>query len=213
MIIPENAYIIINIAIVILYILFIVQAYRKGFLYELLSFFGFVATFFVSWFLSPILSKHFPIITVLLTEGVTDELFKAMVVPLINTLIWFVIIFIIVRIIISLILSIFKSISKIPYLGFVNRIMGTVFGVINATIWVIVLSMILSLPYFTNGNEVRDNTLIKNVSNLADQTIIVISHKIDFEEVSENFGEQIDDVDELREQFTEWLKEQGIIHE
>ncbi len=212
MTIPSSLFIVINILIIVLYIFLIIQAYRKGFLYELLSFLGFVLSFFISWFISPILAEHFPIFEIQSLQNIGEELMAVMFVPILNNVIWFLIVLIIVRIIIGLLLSIFKSISKLPIIGFFNRLLGSVFGLINATIWVLIFSVLLSMPFFANGQEIKENTLIKHINNLSNEALLFISEHIG-DDLLKGAANEFGDIDEARAAFVIWMQEQGIIHE
>ena len=68
------------------------------------------------------------------------------------------------------------------------------------------------MPYFVNGQEVKENTLIKHVNNLSNEVLVFIGEHIGdglLEEAANEFG----DIDEARAAFVIWMREQGIIHE
>ena len=94
-----------------------------------------------------------------------------------------------------------------------NNIIGEIFGIINATVWVLILSMFLSLPLIENGMEVRENTVIKYVGELTDQTLLFVSEHVDLEAIEKIIGQEINDVDSARDIFEAWLAEQGIVNE
>ncbi len=213
MTIPNAFFIVIDILIIGLYLFMIWRAYKHGFVFELLSFLGFVLAFFAAWFISPILAEHFPLLTPDPTTYLSEQFIVLLAAPLINILVWFVLILILIKIICALILPIFKLVSKIPVLGFVNRLAGSLFGIINATVWVLILSMFLSLPLIENGMEVRENTVIKYVGELTDQTLLFVSEHVDLEAIEKIIGQEINDVDSARDIFEAWLAEQGIVNE
>ena len=213
MTIPNAFFIVIDILLIGFSIFMIWRVYKHGFVFELLSFLGFVLAFFAAWFISPILAEHFPLLTPDPTTYLSEQFIVLLAAPLINILVWFVLILILIKIICALILPIFKLVSKIPVLGFVNRLAGSLFGIINATVWVLILSMFLSLPLIENGMEVRENTVIKYVGELADQTLLFVSEHVDLEAIEKIIGQEINDVDSARDIFEAWLAEQGIVNE
>ena len=73
--------------------------------------------------------------------------------------------------------------------------------------------MFLSLPLIENGMEVRENTVIKYVGELTDQTLLFVSEHVDLEAIEKIIGQEINDVDSARDIFEAWLAEQGIVNE
>lgn len=211
--IPDYWFIVINILIVALYLFLMWRAYKKGFLYELFNFIGFIFAFLFAWFIAPILAEQFPLIASGTINDLADELLVGIALPICNTLIWFIIILVVVRVILAIILSLFKAVSKIPVLGFFNRLLGTFFGIVNATIWVMIISMLLSLPFFTNGQAVKEGTLIKHINNLSNSTLVFVTEHIDVKGLSDSISDELTDVDDAREAFVVWMKKHGIINE
>ena len=205
MLIPEEYFIFINIAIILIYVIFAVSAYRKGLLLQLISLTFNILSIFAAWFLAPILATRFPLVHV-------DKLYNSFdVTPLANSFVYFVILFLIFKIIYLFIKPLFKSVSKIPLVGALNKMGGFLVGLINATIVVLLLSLLLDTALIKNGKEVKENTIFKYTETLSNKAVeLTVKHiNVDaLKDYIDNFN-----ADEARGKFTEWLIDQGILNE
>ena len=205
MTIPEEYFIFVNIAAILIFIIFAITSYRNGMLLQIISLTYTVISVFVAWFLAPILAVRFPLVKV-------EALYKLYDVgPLVNSFVYFVIIFVIMRIIYLFIYPLFKSVSKIPFLGSVNKIGGLIVGIINAMIVIILLSLLLSTPLIKNGKEVKENTIFKYADKVSDLAVEMTVKRLNFDALKD----KIDgfNANEAREKFTNWLIDQGILNE
>lgn len=205
MAISSELFLYINLAIIVLYIVFAIIGYKNGLALQVIDLlYNFLAIAF-SWFVSPILAAHFPLVKL-------DELYTALGINvLIDTIIYCVIVFLVLKLIYMFIKPLFKGVSKLPILGFINKLGGFLFGLINATIIILLLSMLLNTPLFTNGKEVKENTFLKYCSELSGKAMELTLNHLNLDGIKneiDNF-----DIDEARQEFDKWLIEQGIINE
>ncbi len=203
MIIPQNVFLYISIFIIALYIVMMIIGYHKGFLYELVSLVYTALSLIAAWFLSPVLAKLFPLID-------ADKLgeYKMMIdlfhlEETLNIIAYFIIIFLVLKIFYLFISLLMKSLNKLPVIGKFNQVLGAVSGFINATIITLAISMLFSLPIFKNGKDVREHTILKYVNQFTAQAYSFVMEKI----VTDKLDLDMKDlnVDELREQFKEWI--------
>ena len=130
---------------------------------------------------------------------------------LFNTIIFFVLIFFVLSIFGFLIKNLFKSVSKIPFLGFFNRILGIAVGFINATIITLLLSLLVSLPFINNGKQIKEESLFKYVNVITNKALVSLSDYIDIDSLSNNIEGL--DINHARDELNKWLIEQGVFHE
>lgn len=178
--ISSDYFIFIDLFIILIYAINIVVAYRKGLVYEVLHLVLKIVSVIVSYKLCTYLADAYPIITIdnqVLSKVISIE-------KLCNDALWFVIIYIILNTLVAIILPLFKFVSKIPIVGLVNRIGGILFGIICATITVLCLSFLLSLPIVKNGNEIKEKTLIRYVSTYTDMAISTLTGKLNIEDIT-----------------------------
>ena len=205
--IPKEFFIYINIFIFALYLVFIFLGYKKGFLYELISLIYTALALGVSWFLSPVLASVFPIIDLGKLTGGQYQMLSDMLNlnSIVNIVIYFLLIFLLLKLVYVFISLLLKSMNKIPVIGHFNQILGAVFGFINATIVVLSLSMLCSLPIIKNGEEIREGTVLKLISTYSDKALNYVMKQIGSYKLDENISEF--DIESYREDLKQWIIE------
>lgn len=205
MLIPEEYFLFINVAVILTFVIFAIFSYNRGMLLQIISL-GYTAlSVFAAWFLAPILAVRLPIVKLESLYNLYD------INPLVNSLVYFIIIFIAMRILYLFIAPLFKSLSKVPFLGSVNRFGGLIIGIINAFIVVILVSLLLSTPLVKNGQEVKENTIFKYTEKISDYAVKLTVDHLNFDALKEKISGF--NADEAREKFTNWLIDQGILNE
>ena len=212
MVISESAFIFISIFIVAIYALLIYSGYKHGFLYEIMDLLYTLFALLVAWFASPVLADLFSFIDISkISEEyrLLNQIFDLN--KMINTLVYFIIIFLVMKVLYLFISNLSKGFNKLPMVGGINKIFGGLMGVLNATILVLMLSMLLATPLIKNGNEIREKTVLKYITGATDQVLNIVIDNL----AETNFaGVQEDiDVDELREEFRKWLIDVGDLNE
>ena len=160
MTIPNSWFLYIDIAIVIFYIFMLFYGGKKGFMEQLLSLCGTIVALAFDWFLYPIAAERFqlwPESIHLIEVTVLDKLFQ----QYLNEICWFILLFIAFKLLFLLLKPFTDLICKLPLFKEVNSLLGVVFSFITATIWCLILCLILQLPLFTNGKELIASTLLK----------------------------------------------------
>ena len=204
MIIPDMYIYVIDALIVFLYVIMIISGYKKGFLFELISVFYNIASIIVAWLLCPVLAVEFPLISM---EALSNDLIVIShfinLGPLINSFVYFILIFLVLRIIYVLIGLLTKSVNSFPVIGFFNKLCGALMGILNATIIVMMLSLILVIPVFNNGRQIRNKTIFKYIENYSDMALDFITDNMDLEQYKNKYDDF--DVDQFRSDVKEWI--------
>ena len=198
-----NIYLITNILIIFVYLFFLIISYKKGFIYEAVNLLFTILIFFLAWFLSPILANLFPLVKL-------DPPYSLLgVEPILNTAIYYAIIVLVLRVLAFFIMPLFKKLSKIPFLGSLNKILGLIIGFINASIIIMLISFLLNTPLIKNGNEIKENTLFKYIDKYSNKGITYVVDHIDFNKIKEYVSDI--DIDNARQSFKDWLIEQEYL--
>lgn len=202
MVISSAYFTYLNLALIILYLAFIVIGYKNGLILQIVDLVYNILALFIGYFLAPILASHFPIVKL-------DEVYMALKLNvLMDTLIYMIIVFILLKLLYLIIKPLFGFVSKIPLIGFVNDIGGALMGIINATIVVLLFCMLLNTPLFKNGNEVKEKTYLKTINGLSYKALEFSMDHFDFQKEFKDF-----DIDKTRMAFDKWLEEQGVFDE
>lgn len=199
MVISSAYFTYLNLALIILYLAFIVIGYKNGLILQIVDLVYNILALFIGYFLAPILASHFPIVKL-------DEVYMALKLNvLMDTLIYMIIVFILLKLLYLIIKPLFGFVSKIPLIGFVNDIGGALMGIVNATIVVLLFCMLLNTPLFKNGNEVKEKTYLKTINGLSYKALEYSMDHFKFENEFKDF-----DIDKTRMAFDKWLEEQGV---
>lgn len=159
MVIESQTYMVINIAVLIIAVVQVLVGIKRGFLIQLMDCVGLLVSLFVAWLFSPVLSEWAAIVPATLNPA-RETVLGPWVYGLMNQIVWFIAIFIMCRLVLLLIRPIIKMLGKIPLVKQVNQLLGGLFGLVNTGIWLVVFSIILMLPFFENGQQVIDATLL-----------------------------------------------------
>ena len=202
MVISSAYFTYLNLALIILYLAFVVIGYKNGLILQIVDLVYNILALFIGYFLALILASHFPIVKL-------DEVYMALKLNvLMDTLIYMIIVFILLKLLYLIIKPLFGFVSKIPLIGFVNDIGGALMGIVNATIVVLLFCMLLNTPLFKNGNEVKEKTYLKTINGLSYKALEFSMDHFDFQKEFKDF-----DIDKTRMAFDKWLEEQGVFDE
>lgn len=205
MVISSAYFTYLNLALILLYLAFIVIGYKNGLILQIVDLIYNVLAIFAGYFLGPILASHFPLVKL-------DEVYMALKLNvLIDSFIYMLVVFIILKLLYLLIKPLFGFVSKIPLIGTINRLGGLLMGVVNATIIVLLFCMLLNTPIFKNGNEIKENTYLKPINNLSVKAMEYSVDHFHFDSIQKQISDF--DIEETRTAFDKWLIDTGIIND
>lgn len=160
MFISAEIFPIINIGCLIFLLICILIGIKRGFLLQLANLAGMIVSFIFAFMFAPILAKQIRLFPSSLIDFGYDFL-NELIYPYINQLAWFVVIVVLIKIVILILKPIIKMVQKLPVLKQCNELFGGILGGVQALLWIMVLSVVLRLPFFANGNEIVENTIIR----------------------------------------------------
>ena len=204
MFIPEQYFIYISIFIVMIYLAMMFIGYKHGLLYELVNLLYTAASFGIAYFAAPVFAAVFSFIDISKSGSeysTLNQLFNLN--KIINTVAYFIIIFLILKVLYIFISLFVKSLNKIPVIGKFNQLLGMIFGILNATLIALCLSMLLSLPIISNGKQIREKTILRYINRYSDQALNYLVQKVGEQEIKDKI--EGFDIDEYREDFKQWL--------
>lgn len=203
--VPSDIFIYIDISILLIYALFIIVGYKKGFIFEIISIVFTGLSLLAAWFLSPVFAGLYPIIKLNNLNNKTEIINKFVNIDaLLNSILYFVIIFLVLKLLYLLLSIVLKGFNKIPVIGSFNKILGAFAGVFNATLMILSLSLLLYLPIFENGEEIINKTFFKYIDEYSDSVLNFAIDNSDLNSFKDGFNDF--DVDNAREEFKEWLQ-------
>lgn len=153
MLFPIELSFIVSITAIMILIYFSYSGYKNGFVMKACELLSTIICVILAWFLSGKLSASvqlFPKDYTLFTETILNS----PIYQIMNRFFLFFIFFILSRVIIIFIRPLFRSINWVPFVGGVNKLLGTILGFLQGGVILIVISFIFSSPLFANGDSV-----------------------------------------------------------
>lgn len=209
----ENWAIYFSVFVVIFFILKAAQGYNTGILRRLIGLVGSIISYWIAWILCGVFAKYINIISVK-SLGLSGTPFEAIAKTYVNQIAWFILLFLVLRILFFVVDRIAKGVHKVPGLHAVSALLGAAFGVLEAFVWMIVITVLLHTPLFKNGSYIVENSLIKQVNQV---TEMVAKDYLGPLFSSEGFSKMEEDTKSLtdlqRNAVENWLKENGFVEE
>ena len=209
----ENWAIYFSAFVVIFFILKAAQGYNTGILRRLIGLVGSIISYWIAWILCGVFAKYINIISVK-SLGLSGTPFEAVAKTYVNQIAWFILLFLVLRILFFMVDRIAKGVHKVPGLHAVSALLGAAFGVLEAFVWMVVITVLLHTPLFKNGSYIVENSLIKQVNQV---TEMVAKDYLGPLFSSEGFSKIEDGTKTLtdlqRNAVENWLKDNGFVDE
>lgn len=158
--IEQNTWLMINLVVVIVFALLLFSGYKQGFLMKLISIVGFVVVGIFSWWISAPISRMLSLYPKSQLP-IENDLISSFIYDNINRLFIFVVLFVILNIVILFLKPLIKAISDIPVVSTINKVAGLCLGVIQAVVLMFVATLVLRLPFISQGNTYVEGSLLK----------------------------------------------------
>ena len=209
----ENWAIYFSAFVVIFFVLKAAQGYNTGILRRLIGLIGSIISYWIAWILCGVFAKYINIISVK-SLGLSGTPFEAIAKTYVNQIAWFILLFLVLRILFFVVDRIAKGVHKVPGLHAVSALLGAAFGVLEAFVWMVVITVLLHTPLFKNGSYIVENSLIKQVNQVTEMVAKDYLGPLFSSEGFSKIGEDTKSLTDLQRNAVEnWLKENGFVEE
>ena len=209
----ENWAIYFSAFVVIFFILKAAQGYNTGILRRLIGLVGSVISYWIAWILCGVFAKYINIVSVK-SLGISGTPFEAIAKTYVNQIAWFILLFLLLRMLFFVVDRIAKGVHKVPGLHAVSAVLGAAFGVLEAFVWMVVITVLLHTPLFKNGSYIVENSLIKQVNQVTEMVAKDYLGPLFSSEGFSKIGEDTKSLTDLQRNAVEnWLKENGFVEE
>ena len=206
----ENWAIYFSAFVVIFFILKAAQGYNTGILRRLIGLVGSIISYWIAWILCGVFAKYINIISVK-SLGLSGTPFEAVAKTYVNQIAWFILLFLVLRILFFMVDRIAKGVHKVPGLHAVSALLGAAFGILEAFVWMVVITVLLHTPLFKNGSYIVENSLIKQVNQVTELVAKDYLGPLFSSEGFSKIGEDTKSLTDLQRNAVEnWLKENGF---
>lgn len=209
----ENWAIYFSAFVVIFFILKAAQGYNTGILRRLIGLVGSIISYWIAWILCGVFAKYINIASAK-SLGLSGTPFEAIAKTYVNQIAWFILLFLVLRILFFVVDRIAKGVHKVPGLHAVSALLGAAFGVLEAFVWIVVITVLLHTPLFKNGSYIVENSLIKQVNQVTEMVAKDYLGPLFSSEGFSKLGEDTKSLTDLQRNAVEnWLKENGFVDE
>ena len=209
----ENWAIYFSAFVVIFFILKAAQGYNTGILRRLIGLVGSVISYWIAWILCGVFAKYINIVSAK-SLGISGTPFEAIAKTYVNQIAWFILLFLLLRMLFFVVDRIAKGVHKVPGLHAVSALLGAAFGVLEAFVWMVVITVLLHTPLFKNGSYIVENSLIKQVNQVTELVAKDYLGPLFSSEGFSKIGEDTKSLTDLQRNAVEnWLKENGFVEE
>lgn len=209
----ENWAIYFSAFVVIFFVLKAAQGYNTGILRRLIGLVGSIISYWIAWILCGVFAKYINIISVK-SLGLAGTPFEAIAKTYVNQIAWFILLFLVLRILFFVVDRIAKGVHKVPGLHAVSALLGAAFGVLEAFVWMVVITVLLHTPLFKNGSYIVENSLIKQVNQVTEMVAKDYLGPLFSSEGFSKMEEGTKSLTDLQRNAVEnWLKENGFVEE
>ena len=209
----ENWAIYFSAFVVLFFVLKAAQGYNTGILRRLIGLVGSIISYWIAWILCGVFAKYINIISAK-SLGLSGTPFEAIAKTYVNQIAWFILLFLVLRILFFVVDRIAKGVHKVPGLHAVSALLGAAFGVLEAFVWIVVITVLLHTPLFKNGSYIVENSLIKQVNQVTEMVAKDYLGPLFSSEGFSKIGEDTKSLTDLQRNAVEnWLKENGFVEE
>lgn len=209
----ENWAIYFSAFVVLFFVLKAAQGYNTGILRRLIGLVGSIISYWIAWILCGVFAKYINIVSAK-SLGLSGTPFEAIAKTYVNQIAWFILLFLVLRILFFVVDRIAKGVHKVPGLHAVSALLGAAFGVLEAFVWVVVITVLLHTPLFKNGSYIVENSLIKQVNQVTEMVAKDYLGPLFSSEGFSKLGEDTKSLTDLQRNAVEnWLKENGFVEE
>ena len=209
----ENWAIYFSAFVVLFFVLKAAQGYNTGILRRLIGLVGSIISYWIAWILCGVFAKYINIVSAK-SLGLSGTPFEAIAKTYVNQIAWFILLFLVLRILFFVVDRIAKGVHKVPGLHAVSALLGAAFGVLEAFVWIVVITVLLHTPLFKNGSYIVENSLIKQVNQVTEMVANDYLGPLFSSEGFSKLGEDTKSLTDLQRNAVEnWLKENGFVEE
>lgn len=199
-----------NIAVIGILIVFIISGYKQGFLVKLLSVLSFLVVGLLSWWLSSYIGKFLALYP---KDAVPlkDTPLEGVLYDNLNRILLFVLLFILCNIVILCLRPLFKFVGSIPIISIFNKVAGSILGGVQAIFLLVLLTMVLRLPFWEEGNQIASKSLLRYSDPIAGAVMFYVQEpmqQIQKLDVAFQKKEKLNNTD--IEQIRTWMQQQNI---
>ena len=184
----------------------IIDGYRKGFFYKILSCLSFFLVLFICWRITPAIADVFAVFPKELAPFAKTNL-AAFFYGYANRALIFVLLTAAVMLLLLVLRPLSKLFQKMPVISTINAMLGMAFGLVQGMLVVLIVYFVLNTPLVSNSKEFISASLIRYAKPFNDEVVLLAGDVLNDYQMIEK-GENADT--KSLQEFKVWLAAKGI---
>ena len=198
---------VINIGAIVILAICLFGGFKDGFVLSLFDLVSFIIVIFVAYSASGTMATIFPLVPEsllgvlsLTNDPMLDAMINTVIHYLINLLVWFIILMLVLKLLTFFIRPFLKSFKKLPILGKFNSLFGGVIGLVKAYLLVLLMGWVISLPVFSNGTSMVENSVIAPINTISKEVFTSLNQAYDISGIIKDASQGISEFAELSQE-------------
>ncbi|PXX77891.1 putative membrane protein required for colicin V production [Dielma fastidiosa] len=184
----------------------IIDGYRKGFFYKILSCLSFFLVLFICWRITPAIADVFAVFPKELAPYAKTNL-AAFFYGYANRALIFVLLTAAFMLLLLVLRPLSKLFQKMPVISTINAVLGMAFGLVQGMLVVLIVYFVLNTPLVSNSKEFISASLIRYAKPFNDEVVLLAGDVLNDYQMIEK-GENADT--KSLQEFKVWLAAKGI---
>lgn len=184
----------------------IIDGYRKGFFYKILSCLSFFLVLFICWRITPAIADVFAVFPKELAPFAKTNL-AAFFYGYANRALIFVLLTAAFMLLLLVLRPLSKLFQKMPVISTINAVLGMAFGLVQGMLVVLIVYFVLNTPLVSNSKEFISASLIRYAKPFNDEVVLLAGDVLNDYQMIEK-GENADT--KSLQEFKVWLAVKGI---
>ena len=184
----------------------IIDGYRKGFFYKILSCLSFLLVLFICWRITPAIADVFAVFPKELAPFAKTNL-AAFFYGYANRALIFVLLTAAFMLLLLVLRPLSKLFQKMPVISTINAMLGMAFGLVQGMLVVLIVYFVLNTPLVSNSKEFISASLIRYAKPFNDEVVLLAGDVLNDYQMIEK-GENADT--KSLQEFKVWLAAKGI---
>lgn len=184
----------------------IIDGYRKGFFYKILSCLSFFLVLFICWRITPAIADVFAVFPKELAPFAKTNL-AAFFYGYANRALIFVLLTAAFMLLLLVLRPLSKLFQKMPVISTINAMLGMAFGLVQGMLVVLIVYFVLNTPLVSNSKEFISASLIRYAKPFNDEVVLLAGDVLNDYQMIEK-GENADT--KSLQVFKVWLAAKGI---
>lgn len=165
---PYDYIMFVNALLILLFVVVLYRGYKEGMLLQVVNLINTFVAVVIAWLFADVFAEIYQFVHYNKTGYISlDNFFTSNA----NKLIWFFVLFVVIRLLLMVLKPIASGISKMPLIKQVNSLAGGLFSIVTFVVYLVLITIFLTLPIIENGAEVIEGSYLGTVNRILEPAL------------------------------------------